>query len=666
MTKSEFDRSFPAVEYDGKRQRLAEWRHAVVRREGSGDVMVSEHEFVSPDGLLKIRHRREEFRDFPALRCRNELIGCGATESRLITGFDALELAAALPDAGRMKVNALRGSKNTSEDFAAVSFAPADAEKFDFVCDEGRSSANWMPYFDFEFDDSSGCAVAVGWSGAWRLSCDIAENSFRCRFGMRDLATVVRSGETLLQPSALVFFRNGIGRREFQSVIHDFMVRHNAPHDRYGQLRLPLLPVTTSGGNHTPSAMKKVIAYAQQNLPCDTVWVDAGWNGPEHYPNTRTNCGDCWGKYVGDWRVNTGLHPSGSLRPVSDAAHAAGMKFLLWCEPERLRGEAPILRDHPEYARIDPGRRQPGEPPRWLLDLGNDAAWRWIFATLCRLIRDNGVDVYRQDFNLDPQAVWAAADDPDRRGVTEIRHIAGLYRLWDALRAEFPDLLIDNCASGGRRLDFELTARSHVYCRSDYFVPRADNLAAADGTPEKHRAQIVMGQNANVNTLAWVPFQASEMNCCSFFDDAELFSALGAGIVFSAPDWNHGSCECDFTEEETAWFRKALTVADRVRRILVGKFLPLTDPLRTDEETWAAFEGFLPEKNTGFAAFFRRRRAAGSHTFRLGWIDAAAHYLVEDGATGERREMPGTALREYTATLEKAPDGELIFFTRLD
>ena len=659
----ESTRPFPALTYDGHRIRLTEWERSIVRREENGAALLTEHEFVSPDGLLKIRHVREEFHDFPALRCRNELCGCGKTETCPVTDFDALELAVPIPDAARVKVHALRGSKKAPDDFSAVSFAPGEAG-LDFICDEGRPSANWMPYFDFEFSADTGCAVAVGWSGAWHLNCGVDDGVFYCRFGMRDLATVVKPGETLRQPSALVFFREGTGRREFQAVIHDFMVKHNSPRDAHGKLLLPILPVGTSGGNHPPEGMKQIIAYARQNLPCDAVWVDAGWNGPEHHPDTRTNCGDCWSKFVGDWRVNPGMFPEGTLMTVSDAAHAAGMRFLLWFEPERAMPGTPVFAEHPEYFHPTPVMVK--GKPRYLLDLGNDAAWQYIFDTLRRLIRDNGVDIYRQDFNMDPQTVWAAADAPGRRGVTEIRHISGLYRLWDALRAEFPDLLIDNCAAGGRRLDFELTARSHVYCRSDYFVPRADNLANIEYTPEYHRGQIVLGQNADVNTLAWVPFQASEMNGCTRFDDAEFFSLLGTGIVFSAPDWNHGSCECDFGAEDTAWFRKMLTVADRVRKILVGKFLPLTDPLRTNEDCWAAFEGFLPERSTGFVAFFRRKQAEKSHTFRLGWIDAAARYAIEDAATGERRELPGTELREFTATLDKAPDGRLIFFTRID
>ena len=49
---------------------------------------------------------------------------------------------------------------------------------------------------------------------------------------------------------------------------------------------------------------------------------------------------------------------------------------------------------------------------------------------------------------------------PDRVGVTEMQDIDGLYTFWDELRRAHPGLQIDNCASGGRRLDVETMSRS--------------------------------------------------------------------------------------------------------------------------------------------------------------------------------------------------------------
>ena len=68
---------------------------------------------------------------------------------------------------------------------------------------------------------------------------------------------------------------------------------------------------------------------------------------------------------------------------------------------------------------------------------------------------------------MDPRPFWDAADAPDRVGISEIKHITGLYAMWDALIARHPGLLIDNCSSGGRRIDLETISRSMPLWRSD-------------------------------------------------------------------------------------------------------------------------------------------------------------------------------------------------------
>ena len=50
---------------------------------------------------------------------------------------------------------------------------------------------------------------------------------------------------------------------------------------------------------------------------------------------------------------------------------------------------------------------------------------------LSRCISDWGVDVYRQDRNHYPHLYWQTANAPDRVGITEIRHVEGLYAMWD-------------------------------------------------------------------------------------------------------------------------------------------------------------------------------------------------------------------------------------------
>lgn len=84
------------------------------------------------------------------------------------------------------------------------------------------------------------------------------------------------------------------------------------------------------------------------------------------------------------------------------------------------------------------------------------------------MIEREGIDIYRQDFNHPPKPFWEDNEQPDRIGMTEIRHIEGLYTYWDYLLSRFPRLLIDNCAAGGRRIDLETLSRSAPLWRTDY------------------------------------------------------------------------------------------------------------------------------------------------------------------------------------------------------
>ena len=72
---------------------------------------------------------------------------------------------------------------------------------------------------------------------------------------------------------------------------------------------------------------------------------------------------------------------------------------------------------------------------------------------------------------MDPEYYWQAIDAAaggSRNGMAEVLHISGMYTLWDTLRETFPSLLIDNCASGGRRIDVETIRRAVHLWRSDY------------------------------------------------------------------------------------------------------------------------------------------------------------------------------------------------------
>src|SRR5271157_6564807 len=90
-----------------------------------------------------------------------------------------------------------------------------------------------------------------------------------------------------------------------------------------------------------------------------------------------------------------------------------------------------------------------------LFNLGLPAAREYMTRYLEAVIKEYGLDCLRIDYNIDPGPFWKLLDarDPDRSGMAEIRYVEGLYKMWDEILQAFPHLYIDNCASGGRRID---------------------------------------------------------------------------------------------------------------------------------------------------------------------------------------------------------------------
>ena len=104
-----------------------------------------------------------------------------------------------------------------------------------------------------------------------------------------------------------------------------------------------------------------------------------------------------------------------------------------------------------------------------MLDLGKKEACDYAIETISGLLKNEHIDCYREDFNFDTIPFWNEQDKAmHTKGLAEIRFINGFYRFWRTLRKNFPNLLIDNCASGGRRIDWMTISLSIPMWRSDF------------------------------------------------------------------------------------------------------------------------------------------------------------------------------------------------------
>ncbi len=633
----------PSFSYDGKRaQPGIIYVEAIVpgsRRE-TPQCVAETRTWTTTDGKLQIRMDLKAYTTFPVVEYSVQLTNLSSTEpTGVVSDFQSLDVSVTVPDEqGQVALALLRGSTCVATDFAPETVMIESGKEHVLTTTCGRSSNDYIPFLDLSLGKQQGYLFAIGWTGSWKARFANEGKAVAVAMGMERTNFRLLPGESIRQPSITVFERLGQERQAFKTLVHRFMLEHKVPRDAQGQVIPPILAVAAGGGNKTPQMMLDVLKYCVDNrMPFDTYWVDAGWYGAPHEDELYSNCGPNWWKYVGDWRVNTTTHPTGDLLPIANAVHQAGLKFLLWFEPERMTDIAPILETHPEYRH--------GQ----LVDYGNAEALKWIQETVYGIIKKHAIDVYRQDFNMDPGPVWRELDAADRIGIAEAKHIAGMYKFLDDMRAQFPNILQENCASGGRRIDMEMISRAHTYCRSDYYIG-----------PKPADSAFILGQNATLNLMPYLPFQGCEFNCVPVGDDYAAFSIISSGTVITPSDFDGGIIRRPLTVDETSWFKKVFDVAIRMRPFYLGDFYPLTSEAGAGDDVWCAWQCDRPDLSAGFAIIFRRGAAAEeTRTFELGGIDPAASYSL-DVYGGESEVVAGSNLKHRVVKLE--PRSFQLFF----
>ncbi len=472
----------------------------------------------------------------------------------------------------------------------------------------GRSSDGNAPFFNIH-QAGRGYLVGIGWTGQW--NCEIARNedSVSLKTKIEDTHFVLYPGERI-RTSSVVIMPYEASVEDSQNLWRRMMREEYSPTlPRIGQL--PLC-VSFWGGTESHTILERIDQVTANEIPFEYFWIDAGWCGHDTLPTSNEYTGD-WGSHVGDWVVSPLVHPNGLL-DVAERIKQKGKKFVLWFEPERVRKTVPLATEHPEYLLDDP--TNPNNK-NLLLNLGNPDAFAYISEALCDTIARLGVDCYRQDFNFRPLPFWRANDTPDRRGITEIKHIMGLYRLWDLLLERFPKLMIDNCASGGKRLDMETAKRSFPLWRSDAQCP-------ADPNPE-------ITQVHNMNFSLWLPYTGTGSG--RLYDTYRMRSAYAPGLstTYAYSDTEHFGAE----DGQIEWFKARCEEMLRVRPYFAGDVYHLTAPIK-DSTAWCAIQWDRPEQGDGMVQVFRREQSPYSEAFLpLRRVDPNKLYHFSDIDGGE-------------------------------
>lgn len=200
----------------------------------------------------------------------------------------------------------------------------------------------------------------------------------------------------------------------------------------------------------------------------DIFYIDAGWYFPQGY--------DCLAM-TGSWEVDKDRYPNG-IRELRDYCHEKGLLFGLWMEPERIGSLSRRQKTHGDFVTKGYNDKNNGGYPEQgvggLVDLSRPEAAQWVEDEMAKMIEQSGVDMFRLDFNHVYNAPYSYNLRDGYLENADYRYNENFAAIMRRLRERFPDVIFENCASGGGRTDLGAVKYfSHTWVTDNPVSPRS-------------------------------------------------------------------------------------------------------------------------------------------------------------------------------------------------
>lgn len=608
---------------------LKTWEKQTETNNIGPDKTQSTYRWKDPETGLEVRCVSVEYSDFPVVEWTVYFRNTGTGSTPVLNNIQGLDVQFDKKADGEFVLLGNKGDWCTADSYEPYALTLAANTTQAFVPSGGRptNGPEGWPYYNLQMPDG-GVILAVGWPGQWASSF-VRDNSngLQVIAGQQLTNLFLKPGEEIRTPLIALQFWQGTDVMRSQNLWRRWMTKHNLPRTADNQPPAPMY-IFCSGGffpglNVSEASEKQFIdILKKENIRLDYWWMDAGW-----YP-----CNGQWW-LTGTWEADTMRFPNG-IKGVSDYAHANGSKLVLWFEPERVGDKNSWLAvNHPEW--ILSGN---------LLNLGNPEALKWVTRHVDSLITREGIDLYRQDYNIDPLDYWRNNDSVGRQGITENLYVQGYLAYWDELRRRHPGMLIDACASGGRRNDLETMRRAVPLLRSDYQAFDG-NLSLAEGN-----------QGHTYGLSYWLPFFGTGVyqnrDYMTYYMRSHMCPSFGICVDVRKPgiDWDE--------------YRRLVDQWRQVAGCMLGDYYPLT-PYSLQHNRWIAWQYNRPEQGDGMIQAFRRDSCQEETlTFRLLNLDPGATYDMTNLDTEEKSTISGRELMDkgLKVTIPEKPASAIISY----
>lgn len=535
----------------------------------------------------------------------------GSENSGVISDFYALNSSF---DTGKTELYYSMGSDTAASDFSLIK-KNLSSKVREFSANDGKPTERYLPYFNI-YGEKMSMVVGIGWTGQWASSFSNKNGETNITVKQENFNAYLLPGEEVRSPLVSISFYetdNALkGFNMFREWIMDCVYPENVTQSSYTVMEVAG-PMSTRTSDEIIEVLngldEEVFKYT------DAFWMDAGWY----------SYNEGWYDGVGNWTVDKNRYDNGIIE-LSNYAKNKGLGHTLWYEPERV---------FPGTEFYNKGM----ENLEWLISVDGEDNLMWNLADedalkyycdyIVKSLKENGVTIYRQDFNFAPLKYWQKADKEyydGRTGICENHYVTNEYKYLDYLTENVHGLIIDNCASGGKRLDLEMAYRSIPFWRSDYNCAYHPDLFDAT-------------QSQTYGISFWLPITGSALYMANEYACRSAIMPLMLMDFFS-----HQNPEFEYYNEQRA------QMGERYYPIEFGSF---------DKDKMLAMQFSTEDATSGMALIYKRANVTDTeYTLKLNGLKTATEYKLYDIDNPEKvYTMEGIELMNYGLTLP-LPEGE--------
>lgn len=310
-------------------------------------------------------------------------------------------------------------------------------------------------------------------------------------------------------------------------------------------------------GDPTEDKVIPLIDMAAE-LGAEYFCIDAGWYAD-----------GTWWDSVGEWMPSTWRFPKG-LHYLLDRIRKKGMIPGLWLEIEVMGINCPLVKNLPDSFFFMRRGRRIIDHGRYQLDFRNPEVRDFATRVVDRLVNEYGVGYIKNDYNI--EIGTGTEVNADSFGDGLLSHNRAYLEWIDSIHEKYPDLVWENCSSGGMRMEYAS-------------LTHADIQSVSDQTDYRYNARI-----AASCATAVLPEQAA---IWSYPKAKDTYNAFVMNMVSSMLLRVHLSGEVyGWAPEQAEAVKEAISVYKKIRNGIKNSipFYPIGIPQDGDELMCASYK----------------------------------------------------------------------------